>query len=760
MRLLDVQSARTILEKGSCRCHLIGVAGSGMRGLAFLLMARGHQVSGSDLKKDAPLARCLSAFHQTHEARHVEGADLVVFSSAVSEDNAERKAAFEKGIPQARRAEVLAAVCAGKKLLLVAGTHGKSTSAAMLAHILQTAGRAPSYYIGAEAPILGSCAAWSKDGEEMVLEADESDGSLSAFSPDSVLLLNVEPEHMDHFCHVDDLKKTFADLANRAASRLVFCQDNPLAREVAAKRKSGLTAFSYGFDEKAEYRIEKMQLKEKESFFDIMRQGKKLAEIHLHVPGRHNVSNAAGVFALGDQLGAPVEKIREALESFRAVKRRFDTLFDNGDYIVVDDYAHHPTEIQATLAAAKGLGKKRVIAVFQPHRYSRTLRLKKEFADAFNDADQVLLTEIYAASEKPIEGVSGESLAREIKKQPCSFHPSLGDLRAAASSALQVGDLLLVMGAGNVEEVGKRIAEDLKMFEEVRRVAGAASVVQPFEPMNKRTTLRIGGPAQIWCEPADEEALTKVLIYCREQEIPVTVIGRGTNLLVKDHGIRGVCIHLSQPFFCRIEIQNDKMRVGCGVLLRQIVAEAKKAGIGGLEFMEGIPGTLGGALRMNAGIKESCTFERVESVRCMDLSGQIHTVAADKIETHYRDVPLFKENVALEAVLKGQPTPSEKIAEKLKELSQKRWASQPAAPSAGCIFRNPADIPAGKLIDELGLKNTARGGVKISPVHGNFIINEGGAKASDALELIEWVQQTAWRERGIQLQPEVKILGE
>jgi UDP-N-acetylenolpyruvoylglucosamine reductase len=278
--------------------------------------------------------------------------------------------------------------------------------------------------------------------------------------------------------------------------------------------------------------------------------------------------------------------------------------------------------------------------------------------------------------------------------------------------------------------------------------------------MKKHTTIRIGGPAQVWFEPDSEEVLGKVVRFCTEQKVPLTVVGRGSNMLVRDGGIAGVCVHFGRPGMSRIEAVDGKIHAGAGARLKQIVAVAKGAGIGGLEFMEGIPGALGGAMRMNAGAMESWTFEAVESVRVMDRQGKVVEVAASEFEVKYRRVPRLMEEIAVGAVLVGKAVDPVEIAERLKKYSRKRWDSQPAAPSAGCIFKNAESIPAGKLIEEMGMKDTAVGGARISPVHGNFIVNQGGARAVDVLALMEKVQMRAKSDRGIELEPEVIVLGE
>jgi len=295
---------------------------------------------------------------------------------------------------------------------------------------------------------------------------------------------------------------------------------------------------------------------------------------------------------------------------------------------------------------------------------------------------------------------------------------------------------------------------------ELGALLAPASVLRRNEPLAKRTTLRVGGPAEFYVEPADESELAKVLRFCRDRDVPFFLLGRGSNLLIRDGGIRGVVIHLGAPAFSQIELEGEQLRCGAGAKLKDIALTAKRHGIGGLEFLEGIPGNLGGALRMNAGAMNGWTFEAVESLRYMDHAGVAHERPARDVETTYRSCPLLKSAVALGAVLKGRPAPREQIEAKLAECQQKRWTSQPKEPSAGCIFKNTKTVPAGKLVDELGLKGTRVGGEVVSDVHGNFIINDGSATARDVLALIEVIRTTARAERGIELETEVEIVGE
>ncbi len=280
------------------------------------------------------------------------------------------------------------------------------------------------------------------------------------------------------------------------------------------------------------------------------------------------------------------------------------------------------------------------------------------------------------------------------------------------------------------------------------------------EPLAKRTTLRVGGPADLFIEPATEEDLATVLGLCRTQQVPLMILGRGSNLLVKDGGIRGVVVCLTHPRFSRIEIHGCQLRCGAGARLKAVAVEAKRHGLANLEFLEGIPGSVGGALRMNAGAMGNAVFDVLESIRFMDFTGQIEERPVAEIEAQYRSCPFLQQRLALSAVLRGMPSDPQAIEQRMDQFSRKRWAAQPAAPSAGCIFKNPDLMPAGRLIDELGLKGVRIGGAAVSQEHANFIVNNGGATASDILELIELIKRRARTERGIELETEVQIVGD
>ncbi|HLX70931.1 MAG TPA: UDP-N-acetylmuramate dehydrogenase [Verrucomicrobiae bacterium] len=299
-----------------------------------------------------------------------------------------------------------------------------------------------------------------------------------------------------------------------------------------------------------------------------------------------------------------------------------------------------------------------------------------------------------------------------------------------------------------------------QLVEEITRRVAPETAVRRDEPLAKRTTLRVGGPADVFVEPASEEDLASLLKLCADYNVRFFVLGRGSNLIVRDGGFRGIVISLAHPFFSRIEIKGDRLHCGAGAKLKNVAVEAKRSGLAGLEFLEGIPGSVGGALRMNAGAMGAATFDAVESVRLMDYTGNARDVSPGDLEIEYRCCATLKSHVALGAVLKTRADSRQSIEQRMIAFSKKRWTTQPAAPSAGCMFKNPTSIPAGKLIDGLGLKGQRVGGAFVSAEHGNFIVNDGTATARDVLQLIENLKQRVKAERGIDLHTEVEIIGE
>ncbi|MBE2179596.1 MAG: UDP-N-acetylmuramate--L-alanine ligase [Chthoniobacterales bacterium] len=742
------------------RIHLIGVAGSGMSGIAALLLTLGHQVSGSDKVDTVEVKRLQSLgldFHTPQRAEDVVAAQLVVYSSAIREGNPAYDAAKRLGKPMVRRAEALAALMAGKKGILVCGMHGKTTVSSMAAHVLRAAGVHPSHYVGAEIPILGTNARWDAGGEYFVAEGDESDGSIVCYHPEHTIVLNIEPEHLDHYADLAAIDAAFARLLSQTTGKIFFCADDEGATRVCAGRPG---AVSYG--KTGTYSCADFRSADFTSSFSFRRDGAELAAVVLNVPGEHNAINATAVLAVAAEMGLDLPKCAAALESFRGARRRFEVVHASGDFLLVDDYGHHPTEIAAVIRAARDAGRDRVLLLFQPHRYTRTAALKDDFGRALAQADAVVVTDVYPASEPPLPGVTGQLVADAAVAAGCPhavYAASRLQAGIEAGRLLRPGDLLVTLGAGNIHEQGTALAQDLKTIEILKSAMGPG-VARLYEPMSKHTTMRVGGPAQFWLEPETEEGFCELVRTAHAAGLPFMVIGRGSNLIVRDGGLRGVVVRLRRGVFGEFEVMGEKIRAGVGVRLKALSGAAIAAGLSGFEWMEGIPGDVGGCLRMNAGAMGVEAFDQVESLRYADNEGNTLEKSPRDLEIHYRSVPLLRSNYALSALFRGSPSTPGEVERRTRDYSATRRASQPAGASAGCIFRNPEGGRAGQLIDSAGLKNLRVGAARVSDIHANFILNEGGATASEVLALLERVRADVLKQHGVRLETEVQIIGE
>ena len=772
--------------------YLIGAAGCGMSGLGQLLLDLRFRVEGSDLTANEEVRQLQArgaVIHVGHDRAQLlnSGACMVVYSPAVPADNPELQAAIQKGTPTVRRAVVLAALANHSRAICVAGMHGKTTTAALLAFALENLNANPSYAIGALVPQLRRHARFAPDGGMVaglshpdslpekhaaefkrsgslfVVETDESDGTLREFHPEFSVVLNIDEEHMDHFANIEAVCAEFHRFALQTRGRLFFCADDARLVHLLSRQPE---AVSFGFHPRAKYRVVTVP-----DGFEVWRSGRKLGMFSIEIEGEKNVSNAAAVIAVLSELGFGANEIAKAIRDFTGATRRQQELFRDSGFRVIDDYGHHPSEIAATITAMRQSNPGRMLVAFQPHRYTRTKALLSQFVTCFRGADKLWVSEIYPASETPIVGVNGSLLADGIRDtgQEVEWTRSIDDLPDQLLAAMQPGDLVLFLGAGDITKaahtLAMRLAQQTPAYKEtvatdLGKQLSPEARLQFDEPLAKRTTLRVGGKADIVVEPASESDLAVVLRFASSRKLPITILGRGSNLLIRDGGIRGVVICLNQKIFSEIEVVDEYIHCGAGVKLKAISVEARRNGLAGLEFLEGIPGSVGGALRMNAGAMGYWIFEHVHSVRFMDYSGEIQERRGGEICAEYRGCPLFKDHVALSAVLKGTFASQAVVAERMKSFSQKRWDSQPAAPSAGCIFKNPQALPAGRLIDELGLKGTRVGGAVVSDLHGNFIVNDGGATARDILNLIEIIKDRAKSARGIDLETEVQILGE
>ena len=445
----------------SQHAHFVGIGGIGMSGIAEILLSLGMKVSGSDLRRSAVTDR-LSAMGATiyegHAAANVTGATVVVTSSAVASNNLEVLEAHARRIPVIQRAEMLAELMRLKYGIAIAGMHGKTTTTSMVAAVMAAGGLDPTVVVGGRVDALGSNARLGTT-HYLVAEADESDRSFLKLSPILAVVTNLDREHMDCYRDIAEVERAFLDFMDRVPfyGTVTAGMDNPLLRSILPRvRRRVLT---YGLAAEADFRLQFLSPGSSGCFsrFQVATAGGLLGPFELHVPGRHNVLNATAAVAIARQLEVPPEKIEEGLYNFRGVDRRFQRCGTARGVTVVDDYGHHPTEIRATLAAARECGHARIHVVFQPHRFSRTHDLLEEFSSAFREADTVLVLPIYAASEEPIPGVTAEQLAAKIVEPQSNFVPDFSAAAAAAAAAARPGDLILTLGAGSISQLAPQI---------------------------------------------------------------------------------------------------------------------------------------------------------------------------------------------------------------------------------------------------------------------------------------------------------------
>lgn len=466
------------------RIHFVGIGGIGMSGIAEVLLNLGYKVSGSDLKRSSVTDRLQvlgATIFEGHRAENVAGAEVVVTSSAIAEGNAEVEEASRLHIPVIRRAEMLAELMRLKYGIAIGGMHGKTTTTSMIAAVLAAGGLDPTVVVGGRVDAMGSNARLGRS-QYLVAEADESDRSFLKLSPIIAVVTNIDREHMDCYRNMQDVKRAFLDFMDRVPfyGIVVACNDDPILRRVLPKLKRRMV--SYGTRKGSDFRITQKNGRPRPTengaaragtplppqslnSFSVKFRDKDLGEFVLHVPGMHNVLNATAAIAVGVGLDVPVPHIREALEHFRGVDRRFQLRGTVNGIAVIDDYGHHPTEILATLAAARQCGYRKIHVIFQPHRYTRTRDLMDEFATAFGDADSLCVLDIYPASEQPIEGITGEALARKIADKTdrsTKYVSSFEEAVTAATEHAQEGDMILTLGAGSVWQIGFSLIERLQ----------------------------------------------------------------------------------------------------------------------------------------------------------------------------------------------------------------------------------------------------------------------------------------------------------
>ena len=461
------------------RIHFVGIGGIGMSGIAEVLLTLGYKVSGSDLRGSSVterLAELGAIIFIGHQAENITGAEVVVTSSAISRGNPEVEAAHAQHIPVIPRAEMLAELMRLKYGIAVAGMHGKTTTTSMVAAVLAAGGLDPTVVVGGRVDALGSNARLGKS-QYLVAEADESDRSFLKLSPILAVVTNIDREHMDCYRDMADVEQAFIDFVDRVPfyGMVLLCNDDDRLRGLLPRLAR--RAITYGTRPDSDFRIlrSKTQCSSTRhySHFEVEYKGNSLGDFHLQVPGQHNVLNATAAVAVGIGLDMKVDDVREGLENFAGVDRRFQLKGRVAGISVIDDYGHHPTEIRATLAAARQCRFNRVHVIFQPHRYTRTRDLLDQFGTAFDNADTLVVLDIYPASETPIPGVTGEKVAESVRSlggKDARYVASFEEAARSVAALAEPGDMILTLGAGNVSQLGVQVLEQLKARKGAKQV--------------------------------------------------------------------------------------------------------------------------------------------------------------------------------------------------------------------------------------------------------------------------------------------------
>ncbi len=722
----------------------IGAGGMGMAPLAAWMARAGYSVCGYDAHLQERVRRWLVEAGVVLEdfifPEQVSRFTAVVYSSAVAQSHPVLKAAREAGLHTYRRGEMLAEIAKQKRLLAVVGSHGKTTTSGMIANGLLRSAVPANYILGGLFADHSTPPSHFSESDWLIAEVDESDGTIEGFSPEVTLVLNVDWDHADRYGDAAQLEDAFTQLLNRTKETLLL----PESLHLKPNCQASVQYFDGALDR---------------------------LNLDPPPPGRFNRSNgdaAASVLAL---FGVDLDS--DVIASFPGMARRQTKLYESGQLSVLEDYAHHPTEIDALLDCLKSKHPdRRLVAVFQPHRYSRTRQFKEAFARSLQAADAVYLLPVYAAHESPIDGGDSSALAQSFVggEKPVELGMGLADIKTLAASIGDEPTQLAFIGAGDIEDFAGAFASWLRGGESLeqawpdylgRRVSPEC-VLKTQEALANKTTIRIGGAARFYAEPANLSDLRVLLRAARLFDLQTFCLGRGSNLLVPDEGFDGLVIRFSSPAWRRVvSLGKDRIWAAAGGRLKEICGFAAKHGLAGFEFLEGIPGAVGGALRMNAGAMGSWMFDVVERVQYIDEFGQYQDLPKEAFHFGYRKVEEISRGVALGAILCSADSDTEaSIRGRIENYSNSRKESQPRGASAGCIFKNPEGNYAGKLIDELGIKGMRVGAAEVSGVHGNFIVNQGGATAADVVELVRRIRAKVKADSGYLLEPEVLLVGQ
>ena len=719
---------------------LLGAGGMGMVPLALYLRGAGVRVEAFDDHFNEPLRSHLidHGVKVLDELNPIKTPECIVYSSAISLDDDRLKKFKDDGVSLYRRGDFLAALFSRHKIIAVVGSHGKTSVSGRLAWALQQVGFETSYLVGAQFKNFALPSGFYSKSKWVVMEVDESDGSINHFCPWITVCLNCDWDHVDQYADSLSFADTLKSLFERTQKTVVHADSPSLLSLVSSQKDKSVHSF-----ERAQ----------KPAFF--------------------MDANERAVLVAGKSLGLNLSGIDFA--NFPGMERRQGLLFDSPSRVILEDYAHHPCEIASLLGLRrKLLPEHQMRVVFQPHRYSRTKAFAPQFAEELSLADELHLLPTYGAFETFDPSGEAESLTGYLPprlRDSARIFKNFYDLKnALTKGANQSPDQIIFLGAGDLTkwahaysawEKAEGVKQDAFGLFLKKRLGEDSKLVRDM-PLGSMTTMGVGGAATWYAEPANLSDLSTLVESCDLFDLQRAMIGRGSNLLIPDQGFGGLVIRLKGDFWRTIDLRNDDtIIVGAGAKLKEICKFACLKNLKGFEFLEGIPGTLGGALRMNAGAMGWEIFDLVEWVKFLMPNGEIKQIEGNELEVGYRYCREAYDGIALRAKLKAEGRAQHlEIRKLIDKMSRKRRQSQPKQASSGCVFRNPESHPAGWLIEQAGLKGEKVGGAAVSDIHGNFIINNGEATTEQVVELIQRVKERVKQTHGVILEPEVNLLGQ
>lgn len=757
------------------RVHIVGVGGAGMSSLAVLLQGYGCVVSGCDAANVGVLAQLRELgvdVTEHHDVAHVAHADVVLWSPAVSRDHVELLAAQSSGRVMLARRDVLAELSTMMRLIGVTGTHGKTTATSMLVQIMAAAGRDDARLLGA--PVRGMGFGGHYGPGDLIAEVDESYGAFAELTPYALGLLNVEADHLDHYGSLENLEAAFANVLRRTTGPVVVWTDDPGAARVAAHASRDIV--SVGTQAQAWWRLVDEEVNRRGARARLT--GPVDVDIDLAVTGRHNLANAAVAAALALAVGVEATQVTEGLARFRGAPRRFEHVATWRGIDVVDDYAHLPGEIAASVEAAHAANYEKVVAVFQPHRVTRTLSVGADFAPAFDLLDEVIITDVYTAGEANPDGVTGELVANFVNdrgRTRAHYAPTLFEAARALEQHAPPADLILILGAGDVTRVldhlsdttrhpspGQNEPHDAAVRADTEtHFLGSSDHVVYNAPLGARTTYRVGGTVAALLTLSRGEDIEEFSSRLGSSTRDIVAVGNGSNLLVADGHHDVVVVHLEGEF-TTMQVSHDEggVRVVAGAGLDLPIAARRLAGEGvvGFEWAVGVPGTFGGAVAMNAGGHGSDMKASVVRVQVW-TRGQWSWRDAREMDFSYRHSSLAPGDIVTRVELVLQRGESALAREQISEIVRWRREHQPGGANAGSVFRNPEGDSAGRLIEAAGLKGYRLGSAMVSDKHANFILADPQGSANDVMALMQHVRAVVGAASGVWLECEHRLLG-